>query len=666
MYNCDIESVAKFFLNTKILYVEDNQEAREATLGILEEFFGEIIIAYDGQDGYDKFIKHHNKIDLIITDINMPNLNGIEMLEKIRQSGIKKPPVLVLSAHNEVNYFVESIRTGINGYLLKPIDIEQFVTSLCQISQTIQLSRELQKKTSLLEQYQHIVDQFSIVSKTDPKGIITYVNDKFCQISKYSKEELIGKNHNIVRHPDMPKETFRDLWHTIKDKKEIWHGIVKNKTKDGWYYYVNATVGPILDQNGNIQEHIALRAPITDIMDPKKRLQDFISGTKKTVISYLKIDDFEDFQFYYGLKLSSQIEEALVENIKKIIPKEFDIEIFILGDGELVLAKDLDKCSKDKNEIREFFSKLQKQINSQKLQVEDIEYDVTVVMSLAYGDNALDDAKYGLKEAIKANKLYLFANNFAKIAHKKAEQNINIIKMVRNALENDKVISLFQPIVDNKTKEIQKYESLVRIIDENGQIVTPYFFLEVARRGMYYSSLTTKILKNSFEALKLTTKDISINLSAYDIEKEHTRYEIYDYLERFKDDIHRITFELLESEEVVDFEVIKDFIRHVKSYGVKIAIDDFGSGYSNMKRVIKYEPDIIKIDGTLVKDLESDKRSLSILKGVLSFAKEQGIQTVAEFVENENIYLILKELGVDYSQGYFFGKPRSLKEQRSI
>ncbi len=661
MYNCDIESVVEFFSGTKLLYVEDNKEAREATLGILEEFFGEVYIGIDGVDGYNKFVEHYKDIDLIITDINMPNMNGIEMIGKIKESNLKEVPVLVLSAHNEVDYFINSIKVGINGYLLKPVDIEQFVASLCQVSQTIKLSRELREKSILLEQYQHIADLSSIVSKTDKKGIITYVNDKFCQVSKYSREELIGKPHNIVRHPDVPKEVFKELWHTIRDKKEIWQGIIKNRAKDGSFYYVNATVGPILDQNGDIQEYIALRSLVTDIMDPKKRLQDFIKDTKKFAIAYFKIEDFEDFQFYYGLRLSGDIEEALVNSLQKNIPKELNIEIFDLGEGEFVLAKDLQNCNKSDEYIQKFFKNLQKQLNTKKLQVEDIDYDVTVMMSLAYGDNALDDAKYGIKKGIKDNKLYILANDFAKIAHKKAEQNINILNLVKSALHNDRIISLFQPIVNNKTKEIEKYESLVRIVDENGQLVSPFFFLEIARKGMYYSSLTSKILKNSFEALKLTKKDISINLSAYDIEKEHTRYEIYDYLDRFYNDAHRLVFELLESEEVVDFQIIKDFIKHVKSYGVKIAIDDFGSGYSNMKRLIKYDPDIIKIDGTLVKDLEFDKKSLSIIKGFLSFSKEQGIQTVAEFVENENIYLILKDLGVDYSQGYYFGKPERLK-----
>ncbi len=662
MQKCNIESMIDFFSKIKILYVEDNLEAMSATLGIFEEFFDEIFTAVDGKDGLEKFEENYESIDLIITDINMPVMNGIKMIEKIKKKNLKEIPILVLSAHNETDYFIQSIKAGVNGYLLKPVDIEQFTAALCQVAQIIKLKKELEKKSSILKQYQHIADHSSVISKTDTKGIITYVNDKFCQISKYTKEELIGKNHNIVRHPDVPKEVFKELWHTIRDKKEIWQGVIKNKAKDGSIYYVNSTVGPILDNKGQIKEYIALRNVVTDIMDSKKMLQDFLNNTKNAFVVYIKIDDFEDLQSFYGVSFSMQMEESLKSTIVSKIPKIARLNIFSTGNGDFVIAKNMDACDKDINEIKEFFKILHKKLNSEKIYIEDIGYDISILMSIAYGENAINDAKYGIQECKKNNIPFIIANGFAKIAHKKAEQNIKTIKTIKNALSQDRVISLFQPIVNNETKEIEKYESLVRIIDENGQFVSPDYFLKIAKKGMFYSSLTSKILANSFNALNITDKDITINISPYDIEKEQTRQEIYDYLEKYQNDAHRLVFELLESEEVISFSVIKDFIKHVKSYGVKIAIDDFGSGYSNLKRLIKYDADIIKIDGSLIQNIEFDKKSLSIIKSFLYFAKDQNIKTVGEFVENENIFLILKELGMDYSQGYYFGKPGKLNK----
>ena len=157
----------------------------------------------------------------------------------------------------------------------------------------------------------------------------------------------------------------------------------------------------------------------------------------------------------------------------------------------------------------------------------------------------------------------------------------------------------------------------------------------------------------------ITTK-ISINLSSLDIEKEETREKLYSLFEEYKDDVSRIVFELLEDEEVKDFAVIKKFIKRVKKLGVKIAIDDFGAGYSNFERLLDFEPDILKIDGSLVKNIANDSYSRNVVETIVSFAKKQNIITIAEFVENEEIFNILYDLGVDYSQGYYFGEPKNI------
>ncbi|WP_418184638.1 diguanylate cyclase [Aliarcobacter vitoriensis] len=136
--------------------------------------------------------------------------------------------------------------------------------------------------TNLLNEYKKAVDLSTIVSKTNPKGIITYVNDKFCEISGYSREELIGKPHNIVRHPSMPSHTFQDLWTTIKSKK-TWNGLITNLRKDGRSYTVNSTMVPILDIDGDIVEFIAIRSDVTDFEQAKEQLSNLNKAMKHKV-----------------------------------------------------------------------------------------------------------------------------------------------------------------------------------------------------------------------------------------------------------------------------------------------------------------------------------------------------------------------------------------------
>jgi PAS domain S-box-containing protein len=127
---------------------------------------------------------------------------------------------------------------------------------------------EFEKQNKIFEEYKRAVDYSSIVSKTDSKGVIEYVNDNFCKISGYSRDELIGEYHNIIRHPDEPKELYEELWDTIKSGK-VWQGKIKNRRKDSSTYIVEATIMPILDINGNIQEYIAIRKDITEAENQK-------------------------------------------------------------------------------------------------------------------------------------------------------------------------------------------------------------------------------------------------------------------------------------------------------------------------------------------------------------------------------------------------------------
>jgi len=645
--------------NLTLLYVEDNQDAREMTSIILEDFFGEIILGVDGVDGFQKFQQH--SIDLVITDINMPNMNGIEMCEKIREID-NDIPLIVLSAHNEDTYFMQSIQIGVNGYILKPIDIEHLTNLINRVVQNQKYAKEAKENFFLLEEYKEAVDQSSIVSKTNQKGIITHVNDAFCEISGYTREELIGKNHNIVRHPDNPKSIFEDMWHTIRDKKQIWKGVVRNRTKNGKSYYVNSLVMPVLDLNGNVLEYISLRHDITEIMHPLKQLLNAIKNFQKPILIYMKLDKFEMLEDFYDNETVEDIEKHALMHLQKQFAEiyEFD-KIYQLGNGEFALLIDYERYFIDAESFIKQLKNIQAMIKEDKISLENIEYDISILISLVYEkEKILESAKLGIKKILQSKKDFLIANNLATIEQQKAKKNMQMVKTIKNAIENSKIVSYFQPIIDNKTKQIVKYESLVRLIDEDDKVLSPFFFLDTAKKSNYYLKITDIILEHSFTILRNCTSDISINLSALDIEQKSMRYKIFALLEKYKEDANRVVFELLEDEAINDFEIIKEFITDVKKYGVKIAIDDFGAGYSNFERLLQYQPDILKIDGCLIRDIETSSYSLSVVKSIVTFAKEQNLQTIAEFIENESIFKIVKELGVDYSQGYYFGKPEPL------
>ena len=657
MYN--IEQILKYTKKLKLLYVEDNQQARESTLIILNDIFKEVIIAEDGEDGLDKF--HQTNPQIIITDVNMPYMDGLEMIQNIRKTN-NDIPVIVISAYNESEYFLKSIAFGVDGYILKPLEFQHFFTILEKVIDKLIMKDELATKIRLLEQYEEATNYFSIVSKTDPNGILTYVNDDFCLLSGYTKEELIGNTHNLIRDPNTPKEFYEQLWDTIKNKKETWSGLIRNKTKDGKCYYAKTTIMPIFDIDDNIIEYIALRDDITDILNPQKQLYDFADSIENALGIMIRIDDFETLQKFYSHKIIEQFRTKFANILMEHLPEEIKFDkIFPLENGRYVLIKEYLQEDISIEQLTDMFMKYQEEIDKLKIDIaNNINYDVTIIISIATGQNVLENINYGIDTLIQNKQNFIISNDLVEQEHSKAQQNIQIINIIKQALDDAKVVSYFQPIVNNKTKQIEKYESLVRLIDKNGNMLSPFFFLDIAKKGRLYSSITDVVLENSFGALKKTTKDITINISALDIEKTSTREKIFELLEQYKDDRSRIIMELLEDESVKDFDTIRYFIIKVKSQGVRIAIDDFGAGYSNFERLLDYQPDIIKIDGCLIKNILIDDFSLDVVETIVAFAKKQNIKTVAEFVENADIYTLLTKLGVDYSQGYYFGKPDTL------
>ncbi|NEW60471.1 EAL domain-containing protein, partial [Sulfurovum sp. bin170] len=496
----------------------------------------------------------------------------------------------------------------------------------------------------------------------DISGVITYVNDEFCRVSGFSRDELIGKSHNIIRSPDVPKEFFLDMWDTIKKRKKRWQGIVKNRTKDGKLYYVKAIIQPIFNLDGKIEEFIASRTLITDIINPQKQLMDFLKPMDESLVVLIKIEDIKYLSCFLDRELNEEIQEEFAGKLFDLLPQECNFfKIYLLEDGEFAIAKDKSACIHKTDDIIKRVKEFQERVNYAKINMRHIDYDLSIVISLAYGRDALWDAKIGLKELLKTKQNFIVANGIYRESQERSKRNIETFKMIKRAIDSYNIVSYFQPIVNNRTKKIEKYESLVRLIDDNSNIVSPYHFLEVSKKGKYYSQITFMVLENSFKALHETGASISINFSALDIEKTETRERFIFLLKENKLDAHRVTLELVEDEDISDFNLIRNFIKEIKSLGVKVAIDDFGVGYSNFERVLEYKPNFLKIDGRLIRNLSTDKFAYSIVEAIVSFAKKENLQTIAEYVESEEIYDIICQMGVDYSQGYYFGKPDILQ-----
>ena len=266
-----IQSIANN-VNYNILIIDDSILMCKQLQKILKISNYNSDIALSAKEGLEKL--KSQKVNLIILDMELPDRHGIELLEEIKENDdFCAIPVIVISGSNDAEVVRSCFKAGASYFIIKPFNIEEFLLKINMAIDAQQKYIEVLCKQKLLDEYKAAVDDSTIVSKTNPKGIITFVNDKFCEISGYAQEELVGKNHNILRHPDMPSSVFEEMWSTIQNKKS-WSGVIKNRKKDGSSYYVQSTIRPIVDYDGNIVEYIGIRTDITELELIKKRLKD--------------------------------------------------------------------------------------------------------------------------------------------------------------------------------------------------------------------------------------------------------------------------------------------------------------------------------------------------------------------------------------------------------
>lgn len=265
--------------NSTILIIDDSLFMCKQLQNLLSIRNYNSIVVHKAKDGFE-ILKDQN-ISLIILDLDLPDVNGLDLLRMIKdEDRFCHIPIIMLSGSYSAELIRDCLKTGASDFIKKPFQIEEFILKVAISVEMNRKHTEVLCKQKMLNEYKDVVDKSFIVSKTDTKGIITFVNEKFCEISGYTKDELMGKPHNIVRHPDMPKEAFKELWETIKSK-QVWHGKIKNRKKDGGFYYVQSIINPIVDYDGNIVEYIAIRDDITDLESIKEELEKDLNITEK-------------------------------------------------------------------------------------------------------------------------------------------------------------------------------------------------------------------------------------------------------------------------------------------------------------------------------------------------------------------------------------------------
>jgi len=395
--------------------------------------------------------------------------------------------------------------------------------------------------------------------------------------------------------------------------------------------------------------------PLTKLPNRIKLIKD-LEGYDELALAILDIDEFKVINDFYGHIIGDFVIMQVVQRISHYIHHE-NLVLYKLPSDSFAIVN---KTHIEKEYFEIIIISLIQIISKSAFIYEDKEKDIEIFANITAGiifekEAALAHADIALMEAKKTHKDYVVYNNDMRqeIVYK---NNMDWVQKIKTAINNDKIIPYYQPIINNTTQHVEKYECLVRLIEEEGDVISPFFFLEVAKHAKLYESITKIMIKKSFQTFSNSQYEFSINLSIEDI----TDYNLFGYIKNMLSIYplaDRVCFEILETEKIENYQVIADFVSEVRALGCKVSIDDFGSGYSNFSHLLNLSFDYLKIDASLIQDIHKDKHKQIIVKTIVTFAQELGIKTIAEFVESKEVYEYVKQMGITYSQGYYFSPP---------
>ncbi|BCO10226.1 hypothetical protein GF1_26020 [Desulfolithobacter dissulfuricans] len=600
--------------------------------------------------------------------------------------------LLGLAFYQSVSRPLQELQNGVyaithGNYSPLKVDTKDELATIALAFNT--MAAEIRKQLSFLQWYKTALDSSSLVSKTDPEGNITYVNELLLHATGYSEKELIGKRYKTLLHPEMPEELFRQMREAIRDKK-IWNGELKTRTKNGTELITETTIIPILDDKNQIKEYVAVHSDITELIKSKEKIQnmlyfDTLTGLpnrarlledlkkeKGYAIIIVNIDDFRLVNDFYGYEAGNKMLQDMALWISNFAQGHY--AVYRLPSDEFALvsfeSREARKVIDFARAMTEYIEKHTISYNGSdipiliKAGVALLRDDKDVGRILINADTAIKEAKQHLEKIIFYNE-----SRFAKEAYKR---NMEWIKKIKTAIAEDRIVPFFQPIYNNRTNKIDKYEALVRLIDTDGSVISPFHFLDIAKKAKLYTDITRIMIEKSFQVFARRNEELSVNISTQDILDADLVAFLIEKIKGYKmqnrincecsdtDQAtlnNRIVFELTESEEVENYDETIRFIKKIKECGGKMAIDDFGTGYSNFVYILNMGINYLKIDGSLIKTILTDDKSLTLVKAIVGFTRELGIKTIAEFVSDAELQKKVEEIGIDYSQGYYIDKP---------